>query len=622
MALWRNRIRVASAAALTVLAGGPGAAAADAGFAAPAIPVANAQQLNSGPDSIAVDGAGRTTIAWSQGTSHVARARRVSATGLVGPVINLSPTGQDGFRPVVASTPAGRTFAAWLFDSDPTGVKGRWIEANGTLGPVLTLAPPAGTFGVGDLRATVTASGAATVGWIGQDDHKLTLRRISPGSVMGAPIDDVGGGFAEDPVLKTLPDGSTIAAWSDGSNMKSRVVSPSGTPGITQALSSGAGTKAGPSFAVDAHGNGLAAWRLGTGVDDYTVMGRRLDAAGTAQGVQFAIDPTAASFVGTFIGVAANSDGRFLVAWTRQLATGEGVVHARSLDAAGVFGGPEQPLSSAAEHSNSPVAALADRGLGAVGWWHDENAAAYDTRGRLVAGATAAPASGIKTFVPGAQSIDVASNPALGLGAFVTTKSAAASAALFLTRFMVVPICTATQAKVVQGRPVRAKIACSGPGLERAKIVAKPKHGKLGAFKPATRTIRYTPKAGYDGPDSFTYRGANDGGASTPTTVSIQVGRDTIRPKIKTFKLVKRDGRFFFKLTYSERAGVRLTLRQHGDVVDVTISRKRRRKASLEVAEDLGEMFEDGERFTAVAVANDVAGNKSKKRKLVVDLAR
>jgi hypothetical protein len=625
VAVWPNSVRVASAVALAVLAGALGAATADAGFTAPAIPVASGQQLNRAPDSIAVDGAGTTTIAWHQGaTSHAAKARRVSAIGTVGPVINLSPAAEGGFLPVVASTAAGRTFAAWreFTGSDPSSVKGRWVEANGTLGPVLTLQTGSMTFDAGDLRIAVAPSGVATVAWTNQDDGTLSLRRISPGGVTSALSSDVSGGFAQYPVIRALPDGSTLAVWG-GSGIETNTVPTSGTVGAPQPVSTGAGLIAGPGVAVDSHGNGLVVWRLGTGVNDYTVMGRRLDATGTPQGSEFAIDPTAASFVETPIGVGASSDGRFMATWTRQDVTGHDIVHARSLDSAGVFGGSEHPLSSAAEHSNLPVPALTDRGTGAVAWYHNENSEAYATRGRIVTAGTAAAIGGVRTFVPGGQSIDVASNPAIGLAAFLTEKSAAASAELFLTRFMVVPICTATQATVVQGRPVRAKVACAGPGLERAKIVAKPKHGKLAAFKRATRTIRYTPKAGYAGPDSFTYRGVNDGGASTPTTVTIKVGRDTVRPVIKSFKLEERKkGGFNFKLAYSERAGVRVTVRQHGERVGGVISKTRRKNATIKVPDKLRKLFESGQRYTAFAVANDVAGNRSKKRKLVIDLAR
>jgi hypothetical protein len=116
--------------------------------------------------------------------------------------------------------------------------------------------------------------------------------------------------------------------------------------------------------------------------------------------------------------------------------------------------------------------------------------------------------------------VTAASSPARGLAAFLTKKSAAASAKLFLTRFLVVPICSPSQAKTTRNKAVRAPLHCIGPGIERAKVVTKPKHGTVGAFDPVKRTLRYKPNEGFVGKDSFEYRAASDGGRSQATKVS------------------------------------------------------------------------------------------------------
>jgi hypothetical protein len=59
-------------------------------------------------------------------------------------------------------------------------------------------------------------------------------------------------------------------------------------------------------------------------------------------------------------------------------------------------------------------------------------------------------------------------------------------------------------------------------------IVRRPKHGTLGPINQRTGTVRYTPKPGYTGPDSFTYKATSRNGTSKTATVTI-----TIKPKPK-----------------------------------------------------------------------------------------
>ena len=521
LALVTSRAGLALVAAVLALP----ATSAEAGFA-PAIRVASGPLLNNSPQSVTVDGKGRSTVVWNQGDPSVAKARRVTAAGARGPILTLSPNGEAGFYPAVASTPAGRAFAAWREDSDSNKqtVKGRWIEPNGTLRPVRTLAAGSATFNAGDVVVTIAPSGVATVAYTNQNGGDLKLRRVSPASVVGAETDSVSGGFSQDPSIAALPNGDTLAVWDDAGPM-SNVVSAAGVVGTPQPLSTDNFAET-PRLAVDAHGNGLAAWRSENSADD-AVGARRFDSSGAPVGTELTVDPvTQDAFVGSQIGVAANSNGRFLVTWTRQKDGVKNIVHGRIVRADGTFGGVQHQLSPDSQNAASPKPALLDRGVGAVGWYHNENSEVYDSLGRAVKGANATPLTNKPVkLVAGAQDLLAASNPARGVGAFLSDKSAAASAQLFLSRFLVVPICSPSQAKTTKNKAVRAKLDCKGPGIERAKVVIKPKHGTAGAFDPVKRTLRYVPDKGFVGKDSFEYRAANDGGRSKATKVSITVSK-------------------------------------------------------------------------------------------------
>jgi sugar lactone lactonase YvrE len=77
-------------------------------------------------------------------------------------------------------------------------------------------------------------------------------------------------------------------------------------------------------------------------------------------------------------------------------------------------------------------------------------------------------------------------------------------------------------------------------------IVTPPAHGTLSALSdqpcspgsPNTdrATVTYTPAGGYGGPDSFTYRAADTGGASDPAAVSVTVGAPAGPPAGITFR--------------------------------------------------------------------------------------
>ena len=54
-------------------------------------------------------------------------------------------------------------------------------------------------------------------------------------------------------------------------------------------------------------------------------------------------------------------------------------------------------------------------------------------------------------------------------------------------------------------------------------LASNPAHGTLNALNPATGAVTYTPNAGYNGPDSFSYTGSSVNGTSQPSTVSIDV---------------------------------------------------------------------------------------------------
>jgi hypothetical protein len=123
---------------------------------------------------------------------------------------------------------------------------------------------------------------------------------------------------------------------------------------------------------------------------------------------------------------------------------------------------------------------------------------------------------GVEQFTSGGERYFAGSDRDYGLYIFRYTGPGAAAR----------PTCADQNVVVPYGTAVTLTLQCSdanGNRLTRA-IGTGPSNGSLGAVDQGAGTVTYTPRAGYSGPDSFTFT-ANDGAAtSAPATMRIVVG--------------------------------------------------------------------------------------------------
>jgi hypothetical protein len=512
---------------------------AQAGFAPSNDEIVTAEQLAA--TGFATDAQGNSVVVWSQQTAPSsdpeAKARRLDAGGGLGPIIELAP-GEIGFRPDVAMTSSGRAFAAWRSqpkDGDPYSIKGRWIEPNGSLGPLLTLIEGGTEVDAGNAQVVVDPAGVATVAWEDQDNPELSIRRVDPDSTLGTLVPDISEGGVTNQQIAALPGGETVAVWR-GAGIEFNIVSKTLVVGTPEQISEG-GLVSDPEIAVDSLGNGLVVWRASEGEND-SVRGRRIGSTG-AVGAELDLDPNDATNVGARVGVSADTQNDFVVTWTRDDEDGDSIVYARRGNNLGVPAGPAQPLSPDGEDGIIPVAALEDGGTGAAVWRKDLGSGNSLTFGRTF-DAVAAPIGGLQELLPKSGEMEVAGAPAAGFAAFLVEYPISGSArAAVVRRFMLPPTCSDSTATVVQGQPIEAPLSCNGLVIEGAQVVEPPLHGETGAFSGNGPTLGYTPTPGFEGTDSFTYVALNDGGGSNVATVEIQVGRDTVKPRITSFRFVQ-----------------------------------------------------------------------------------
>ncbi|HEX8103411.1 MAG TPA: hypothetical protein VF533_12415, partial [Solirubrobacteraceae bacterium] len=140
--------------------------------------------------AIGADANGGAVIAWTgdDAGTHAAYARGRAPDGALSAVQRVSPAGVSVSRLQLAVAPDGGAVAVWQRPlSGATVVQARRRRADGTLGPVHTLAP---TTGQADGPAVAVApDGAATVAWtraLSKDDQFVETRTVAPDETVSA----------------------------------------------------------------------------------------------------------------------------------------------------------------------------------------------------------------------------------------------------------------------------------------------------------------------------------------------------------------------------------------------------------------------------------------------------
>ena len=124
-----------------------------------------------------------------------------------------------------------------------------------------------------------------------------------------------------------------------------------------------------------------------------------------------------------------------------------------------------------------------------------------------------------------------------------------------------VPACVSPAARST-GRAMTIPLACSdvnGDTFTRS-IVSGPVNGTLGAIDEAAGTITYTPKSGYNGADSFTFKATEWAGDSATATVTIEAGVSIGALSVKRSKFKAGSKRTKVYVTFGDAASVKYTI--------------------------------------------------------------
>lgn len=503
------------------------APAAYAGFAPTGLPLS--EPMSEVREVVnAVDSAGNTTAVWQQNTNiskpegEQIVARHLSVGGSLGPLLTLSEPGVESFQPAVAGAPSGAAFAAWRTGSFPNfSIAGRWINPDGSLGPLLTIVSPSGSEAPVGEHVVVAANGVATVAWFNQSSgERVELRRIGPEGTEQPQVDS---SLSANTTFgaAALPSGATFLV----AEAETQVVSAGGTPAAPlSASTSGVASSSQTGIAFNSHGEGIVAWRESLG-EPFEVLARRIDAEGAPIGSQIVVEPETSHFITGDESAAADPNGHFLVGWGETDGGSEGHGFARAVASDGSLPEVAHAVSPGSTQDPLPLLAIDEQGTAIAAFSYLGHEAVNFTVIGQVLGLSAQPIGSVAQLSGGAAGTgpSVANDPGTGLASVTWTKPSGEQFIAMDTRYMEPPTCTGSEASAALGRPVSVSLSCTGLDVDAATLITPPAHGTLGAFNVASRSVQYTPAPGYGGSDSFVYAMENEGGASTAATVRIVV---------------------------------------------------------------------------------------------------
>jgi hypothetical protein len=187
-----------------------------AGVVTPVVTVAASGDDDAAPQ-VAMDATGDTVLTWARhdGTAYAVLASIRDAGGTLGPAQTISPAGPGSGFPRLAVSPAGDAIVTWQgFGGSSYRAYARRLSAQGAVGPLLNVSPP-GPYS-NDPTVAMSAGGDAVFAWQGSDgvDHRIRARTLSAAGAFGpAETLSAAGQTAAEPHVAVDGDGDALVAW-------------------------------------------------------------------------------------------------------------------------------------------------------------------------------------------------------------------------------------------------------------------------------------------------------------------------------------------------------------------------------------------------------------------------
>jgi hypothetical protein len=287
----------------------------------------SAAGYDSSDAKVGFDRHGDALLAWVRESHDYPHPRQVeilsrSRDGAWGPIVAVSPPGQDPHNPALALDDDGDAVVAWrAFTGSDYGVYARRVSGAGALGPVQLLSGTGvNIFGV---DVAVDADGDAIVTWAewhGDGSVTPKMRRLGKdGSLLPETVLASSPAAAETPAVAFDREGDAVLAWANDNVVQARTLTAAGTLGDLQTVSadlSPIDRHFGARVTIDRDGDALVTWRHWTAADQSVqVWGRWVSRDGTVGEVR-QLTPGAHPDVSNY-SVAGDPDGDVLLTWDR-----------------------------------------------------------------------------------------------------------------------------------------------------------------------------------------------------------------------------------------------------------------------------------------------------------------
>ncbi len=613
-------------------------AAAHAGFSSEPLRISD----DSGDSLLpvtAADAEGSTLVVWREAVpgGRLVRFRRVRPDGSLGRTTTVSDGTMIPTQHVVAFAPGGRALIVWTestIGTQPRFLRARWIEADDSMGGQLTLRNAGIAASALSPVLTGTTDGDAVVAWrntASAPTNRAEARRVNATGTLGPLLEPSDGPSTGPVTVAPTAAAGALLAWTGPPALKTMPVDAAGAAGTVQTPVAAGVTSTSLQLTTGGQDRFHVLWAPVGEADQLATM--TLDATGAGSGPRHGVE--AGVTTAAFPHLATNAANRSLALWSRDQRTAV----ARFIGPDGV---PEAATTSApAEVQFSQGAALLGDGTGVLLWSQGPLGNVSGVWSRIVGpdGVAAAP----QQLAPTAASFpSLAAAPGgVGLVAWeqrVGPPATGSQRHVEARQLLPPPACSDASATVVQGRPTPVALACTGLQLTGPEVLSRPANGTLGAVDPATGSVLYTPRPGFQGADSFTFRGTNKGGPGATRTARIAVGKDTVAPIVQSFRLNRKRVRLrtaflartkrkpAFALRLSEPATAVITLqRKRGTRFRAAGSRSlttAATSATMRLGKRVGKRRLVPGAYRATVVATDLAGNRSRAKRVLFVVTR
>jgi hypothetical protein len=335
---------------------------------------------SAGSAQVGVDADGDAVVVWRRfnGFNFVIQARTRSATGVAGPLQEITATGQNASLPQVGVAANGDALIVWVrSDGTTSRVQARSRSAAGVLGPVQTLSP-AGV-NASNPRVAVAPNGRSVIMW--QLADRIQARARSAAGVLSAAQTLSGTGTTvQEPCVGIADNGNAVFAWLryNGSFnvLQVRGRSAAGTLGPVQFVSLPNTQAATPDIAVDASGDALLVWEKS--LTGPTVVQARSRTAAGALGPLRTLSLTNIGTGAFYPQIGMQDDGDAIVAWRRI----DSRIQVRTVSAAGGLG-PISDISSSSGGDDQPQVVYDENGVAAFVWLHSTGGSSGSIQARV-----------------------------------------------------------------------------------------------------------------------------------------------------------------------------------------------------------------------------------------------